>query len=288
MERGRAERETAPPPRGVIGRSPDARIEHQRALAAEPLRARVEHFWWVAWSLEAPLVAETLPHPSFHLTFEHQREAGRLVARPPELGGVPRGRFVRRLEGSGAVLGVKLRPAMMPWLPRAASAFVDRVEPLEALAWVPSALRSIARAPLVIGSLDEGVALLEPRLAEALEGIPLEDTAIELRDLVERAARDPSIVRVEQLASLARLDVRTLQRRFARFVGVSPKWVLRRYRLHEAAERLKASPEIGLAQLAAELGYADQAHFARDFAAVVGRTPSAFAREAAAARAEIR
>jgi AraC-like DNA-binding protein len=47
--------------------------------------------------------------------------------------------------------------------------------------------------------------------------------------------------------------------------------------LHEAAAQLAQDPRTSLALLAAELGYADQAHFARDFSRVTGRTPRQFA-----------
>jgi AraC-like DNA-binding protein len=60
--------------------------------------------------------------------------------------------------------------------------------------------------------------------------------------------------------------------------------VIRRYRLHEAAEQLKGPDPPPLAALAAALGYADQAHFARDFKAVVGRTPAVFVDGEGAAR----
>jgi AraC-like DNA-binding protein len=74
------------------------------------------------------------------------------------------------------------------------------------------------------------------------------------------------------------LTTRTLQRLFATYVGVSPKWVIQRYRLHEAAEQLAADPSINQASLAAELGYSDQAHFVRDFKRIVGMTPAAYAK----------
>ena len=73
------------------------------------------------------------------------------------------------------------------------------------------------------------------------------------------------------------MDARALQRAFRTHVGVSPKWVMQRYRLHEAAERLREEKPPSLAALAAALGYADQAHFARDFKRAVGQTPRAFA-----------
>ena len=76
-------------------------------------------------------------------------------------------------------------------------------------------------------------------------------------------------------AAISKLDARTLQRRFASRVGVSPKWVVQRYRLHEAAALL-ARGERTLAAIAADLGYFDQAHFTRDFKAVVGAPPRAY------------
>ena len=60
--------------------------------------------------------------------------------------------------------------------------------------------------------------------------------------------------------------------------------MIRRYRLHEALERLDAGTAVDLPKLAAELGYFDQAHFIRDFKHLVGRTPAAYAREAAKPR----
>ena len=82
------------------------------------------------------------------------------------------------------------------------------------------------------------------------------------------------------LAARFGLGVRALQRLFAEYVGVSPKWVIQRYRLHEAAERIaRMRPEeLDGAALAADLGYADQAHFIRDFRRWVGFTPAEYAR----------
>jgi AraC-like DNA-binding protein len=74
------------------------------------------------------------------------------------------------------------------------------------------------------------------------------------------------------------LGLRKLQRLFDDYVGVSPKWVIQRYRLHEAAERIAAGRVADFADLALELGYADQAHFNRDFKKLVGRSPAEYAR----------
>jgi AraC-like DNA-binding protein len=96
--------------------------------------------------------------------------------------------------------------------------------------------------------------------------------------IAERAATDRSMLRVETLAAEFGLGVRALQRLFSEYVGVSPKWVIQRYRLHEAAERIAAESGFDWADFALELGYAYQAHFIRDFRRLVGATPAAYAR----------
>jgi AraC-like DNA-binding protein len=100
----------------------------------------------------------------------------------------------------------------------------------------------------------------------------------QVRDLVERMAIDHELVRAEQAAALLGCDLRTLQRLFRAYVGVSPKWVIQRYRLHEAAQQLADGAVAGMTELALRLGYFDQAHFIRDFKAVVGRAPGEHAR----------
>ena len=66
-------------------------------------------------------------------------------------------------------------------------------------------------------------------------------------------------------------------RLFADYVGVSPKWVMRRARLHEAAERADSGEPVDWASLASDLGYADQAHLTRDFTVTIGVSPSRYA-----------
>jgi AraC-like DNA-binding protein len=91
--------------------------------------------------------------------------------------------------------------------------------------------------------------------------------------------RDQSLYRVAQLAGVSGLPERRLQRMFADYVGVAPKWVMRRARLHEAALRAEAAgpAAVNWAALAAELGYADQAHLTRDFTATIGVPPARYA-----------
>src|SRR5262249_15232828 len=107
-----------------------------------------------------------------------------------------------------------------------------------------------------------------------------DDDADRVSEMVYRVAAEAEIHRVEHLATRFGLSTRTLQRLFSKYVGVSPKWVIQRYRLHEAAERLAAGKSIHQAELALDLGYTDQAHFVRDFKSIVGVSPAAYARAA--------
>jgi AraC-like DNA-binding protein len=95
--------------------------------------------------------------------------------------------------------------------------------------------------------------------------------------LVARITDDPGLRRVDELCVASGLSVRTLQRLFADYVGVSPKWVMRRARLHEAAERADSGEPVDWAELASDLGYADQAHLSRDFTVTIGIPPTRYA-----------
>ena len=90
---------------------------------------------------------------------------------------------------------------------------------------------------------------------------------------------DRTLGRVEDVAERHGLSMRGLQRLFRRFVGVGPKWVLQRYRLHDAVSAIDSDPGVmaDLAGLAASLGWSDQSHFTRDFTAAVGVSPHAYA-----------
>jgi AraC-like DNA-binding protein len=64
---------------------------------------------------------------------------------------------------------------------------------------------------------------------------------------------------------------------FRRYLGASPEWVLARYRLHDAAARLEREPGVPIAAVAAAVGYFDQAHFCREFKALLAVTPAEYA-----------
>jgi AraC-like DNA-binding protein len=113
---------------------------------------------------------------------------------------------------------------------------------------------------------------LRGRLPERDENVDL------INQIVDRIIADPTIHKVDALADQFHLGKRTLQRLFSQYVGVSPKWVIMRYRLQEAAEQLAGGAVASWPKLALDLGYFDQAHFIKDFKLIVGQTPMEYAR----------
>ena len=79
--------------------------------------------------------------------------------------------------------------------------------------------------------------------------------------------------RVGALASTVAISERQLLRRFEAAVGYGPKLADRVLRFQRLRARGRSGGE-GLARIAAELGYADQAHLSRDCLELSGLTPT--------------
>ncbi|MEU2839985.1 helix-turn-helix domain-containing protein [Streptomyces sp. NPDC007076] len=270
-------------------------VRFRRREPAAELRPYLEHYWLIDWDLSEPYASHLVPHPSVNLVFqrygsgdgparaedalfcedgqapEDTRGAG--DAGFAEVSGIGLELFTQKLEGRGRVCGVQFRPGgFRPFAPdRPVSEWTGRRLPADEVFTPP------APASDVLGPADEDarVAALDTYLlALGPEPDPQADRAMALVDLVRT---DRTVRRVDELARAEGLSSRSLQRLFAAYVGVGPKWVILRYRIHEALERAESEQRVDWAELAAELGYSDQAHLVRDFTATVGVPPTAFA-----------
>ena len=107
---------------------------------------------------------------------------------------------------------------------------------------------------------------------------PFRLLAQQARAIVARILEDRTLTQAEAVAREAGLGLRSMQRLFQEYIGVSPKWGIQRYRLHDAMEHLEANRPVDLPALALSLGFFDQAHFNRAFRTFLGRTPTGYAR----------
>jgi AraC-like DNA-binding protein len=252
----------------------------------------VERYWAVRWDRTGlpAFRTEILSHPSVNLSLE----AGTV----PRFGhpmpavllhGVVGRRFVLDLVGAGRVVAAKFRPGGFTALtgvavPRTA------VRPVTSAPWLQAGRAGADRALLASLACEDDAAVAA-RLDAALLCAAHEPdpTYLDLRAVLERMLADRSLVRVEQVAAVAGVAPRTLQRLFARYVGTGPKALLTLYRMQDAVAAIDAGQVGGadggdLTALAADLGWFDHAHFCRDFREAVGTTPSAYLARAEAER----
>lgn len=243
-------------------------------LPPQDLAFFIEHYWIVRWDLrgQPPYLAENLPHPTVHLVFEQKKS--RIV-------GVTSGKFSHLLEGKGGVFGIKFRPgAFYPFVRFPISSITDR----EIRLWDMFGVESEVLEEVILSQEDDREMI---KLAEAFlrERLPEQDANVGLiNQIVDCIIADRRIVKVDDVTRRFPIGKRTLQRLFSQYVGVSPKWVIKRYRLHEAAEQLASGNVPDWPKIALELGYFDQAHFIKDFRAIVGTTPAEYVKQTASVR----
>ncbi|WP_291411765.1 helix-turn-helix domain-containing protein [Actinophytocola sp.] len=226
---------------------------HDFPLPSPELERYVSYYWDVSWDYAEPYRQKIVPYPNVHLTFQD----GAAYVR-----GVASGHQTKVLAGRSGVFGVAFRPGCFrPFLHASVSTITDRsLDAREVFTDLPDrpSVETVERCLLARRPAPD------PRADEAA-------------DIVSMIVAKPDLTRVDDLAHASGMSVRGLQRLFAEYVGIGPKWVIRRYRLHEVTERLAKGAEIDWASLAVELGYADQAHFVRDFKEMFGETPTWYA-----------
>jgi AraC-like DNA-binding protein len=192
------------------------------------------------------------------------------------------GLSTRELSGAGWAAGVMLQPAAGSILLGGPVTITDSVLPLESVETLDGAALVVeVRAAMRTDPADHGHRSRAVEVFEsALTGLlPVDEEGLLVNAIAEYVEGDTGVHRVSQVCAKFAITERTLQRLTARRIGLSPKWLIQRRRLHEAAERLRDDTTTDLARVAADLGYADQAHFGRDWRRVTGLTPGAFAAE---------
>lgn len=259
-------------PRGVLHPTVAAEKFTLLRLPPAPVVADlIERYWLITWDLrgQPPHVAETLPQPYVNLVFE---------AHQARLYGVASQKYTNCLADQGRVFGIKFKPgALYPLLGQPIAAFTDRSAPIERCFGAAGtelwhALQA-QEAPTALCALAD--AFWAARLPAPDVMVPL------IGQIVTHMMADRTVLKVDDVAHHFGMSRRTLQRLFSRYVGVSPKWVITRYRLHDAAEQLLNGTARSLATMAQDLGYFDQAHFIKEFKAVVGLSPAEYARTVA-------
>ena len=92
-------------------------------------------------------------------------------------------------------------------------------------------------------------------------------------DAINRSAGELSVSRLAETVCLCK---KQFQRVFSEHVGATPKEFMRIVRFHKALYTLQNNPATGLATLACECGYYDQAHLTNEFRHLSGYSPGQY------------
>lgn len=244
---------------------------------AQSLAPWVEKYWMLQWELPAQTSyqSSTLPHPACTLSVErgHLREGVEGVEGAVVVTGVLTCRFDVTLQDAGWVLGIKFRPGGLASITGTSARVLRDVTAAAPTAFPATTVAALAQLGphssadecrvLADAALDNGERSPEPNYANVL-------------DIVSEMLKDRSLVRVAQVEERCGVGRRRLERLFEQYVGATPKWVLARYRIHDAVSDLDAGYAGSLADLAVRYGWFDQAHFTREFTELVGVPPGAY------------
>lgn len=244
---------------------PDRRVTMTRLPLDGRFHDLARHIWIPRWDLpDGEAIGQpVLEYPSVNVVVE------------PGLAGIygpHRGLSSRVLRGRSWAVGILMRPAAGALLTGGAMPdAVGRRLDLPHGDNLVGPLRDAMRA-----SPEEADAQAQALVERWLGGFSVDEEGLLVNAIAEAVESDPALLRVAEVAERFGLTERSLQRLVRRRIGFSPKWLISRRRLQDAAHAIRAGQEVSLADLAFELGYADQAHLSHDFAAVVGLAPGAY------------
>lgn len=232
-----------------------------------PELARVVRTVWIQRTGPAPYVQRHLPTGGVEIHFP--------IGGRPQLVGPLTGPEVEVIPAHTTIVGVRFRPGCAPPLPTALDDLVDQRPHLTDL-WGSPVERLVA-AMAVAGTPERALMVLQAHLLREFR------SAARLDGLVGEAVQalmpwHP--VDIDTLATHLALSASQLRRRCLHAVGVSPKVLQRTLRFQGFLALAQAGATAtglrgadGMAGLAVDAGYADQAHLSRECLRLTGLTP---------------
>lgn len=124
-------------------------------------------------------------------------------------------------------------------------------------------------------NFEEAVAVYEAIILSL--GFTAAETDAKIAVAVRIIEENRGEIKIAELAEKVNLSVRQFERRFRKNAGLSPKQYARARRIRATAIGLIEREEMNWANRAAEMGFTDQSHLAREFSTLTGRSPNVFA-----------
>ena len=246
-------------------------------FAPPPALAGHVHCLWLFEGVEAEGEQPIAPDGRCELIVHYgapyleRSPGGEALRQPPALfaGQLTRPFHLRADEPAG-VIGVRFRHAgALGYLGRPVSAATDRRLALDGLLG-PAVAKALTAG---LSDLDEAARLgrVIDHVAARLAADGRRDPAVEAAVAILEAGGG-----AEAAIAASGLEPRTLQRRFARAVGVSPRLLASILRFRRVFDALAEADAASWTQAAQAAGYFDHPQMARDFRRFLGCTASAF------------
>lgn len=256
--------------RGILHPQLGRKTYHLTRYAPSPnLVGFVHHFWIARWDLRGkdPFRQEILQYPCINLVFEEGRT---------RIYGVNTGKSAKILKGKGHVLGVLFQPGgFHPFFRKPIFTLTDHT--IDCRLVFGDETDEAESDILSAGSEQDMVTRAEMFLRTRL---PVKDENVSfVRSIVDEIIENRDIIKVDDVVEKFGLNKRTMQRLFKQYIGVSPKFVIQRSRIHEAALSAANGDAPDWAKLAIDLGYFDQSHFIKDFIKQIGSSPDDYAKQ---------
>jgi len=226
----------------------------------------IEHYWLISWNIPEGQShqQEVIPHPCTHLTFLKSNS---------HIQGICKQKYTHTLQGSGNIVGIKFKPAgFFTFAEKSGLALKDISDKTIDINRVFNI--DIAEVEQHVLNLDEPlekIAYIDQLLFSQM--VMTDENVARVNEIVAEIANNNDIMKVSDICYRFDINQRHLQRLFVKYIGVSAKWVINRYRIHDALTRVEENNSIDWAVLAIRLGYYDQAHFIKDFKNLIGKTP---------------
>ncbi|WP_437883978.1 helix-turn-helix domain-containing protein [Pseudomonas sp. LRF_L74] len=171
------------------------------------------------------------------------------------------------LQPSHRYFGVRFTPGLIPAFVdvQAADLTEQEIDLQEVMRLASSMLERIAQATTLGEQMAIFNAFVDPSLTRKVSDL----TALALQKIILHKGD----IRVGQLEAFTGYTSRTLQKQFRQDTGIGPKSFCRIIRCQATLNLISSQHDISYPELAAELGFADQSHFLRDFKKLVSATP---------------
>ena len=252
--------------------------QYQPCDSLEPF---IEQYWHVTWDLakQTSHTQQNLPQPNIHFTFE--REGSFFY-------GPVKSRFSRILMGKDEIFGIKFNlGALQVITQKPLSEFVDVVLDLNQFLNIDQQLENLTldKSDCIEKKITAVENYFQRLLFDDRSPAYIKDLAKvtklikQVQTITALIENNHSITKVSQLVELSDLSERALQRLFKKHIGLSPKWLIRKYRIHELLTRLESTQILtpdDWQKTIHDLEYVDQAHFIKEFKSFVGCTPQQY------------